>query len=99
MNMLEKIARAICLRHGGVPDVMQEIYKKDDPGAVAPYWKWFEADARVALAALRELTEEMRDAGRKANALEPGNCLGLQYVAPEPAWFAMIDAASAPQRN
>lgn len=52
------------------------------------------ATERAVLEKLREPTREMLDAGRNAQRLTPGNCLGLEYVAPDGAWRAMIDAAT-----
>ena len=50
------------------------------------------ADYRHILASLREPSEAMVMEGRRVNGLVDGNCLGLQYVAPEPAWQAMTAA-------
>lgn len=62
--------------------------QESNPGGLEDYWH--EA-ARDAIAAIREPTETMQDAG--------GNCGGFEFdgesgiIYPAPIWRAMIDAA------
>jgi hypothetical protein len=71
MTMIEKVARAICKTHGAFdPDALTA-------GVAA--WKYYIPEARAAIAAMREPTDEIRRAGD-------------QTISPE-AYQAMIDAA------
>lgn len=43
---------------------------------------------------LSDVTEEMREAGRHANAMTPDNALGLEYAPFELAYLAMLQASA-----
>jgi hypothetical protein len=57
MTMIEKVARAICKTHGAFdPDALTN--------SIAA-WKYYVPEARAAIAAMRELTDEIkREAGQ-----------------------------------
>jgi hypothetical protein len=72
MTMIEQVARAICKTHGTFdPDALTN-------GVVAR--KYYIPEARAAIAAMRELTDEIRHAGD-------------EMLSQHEAYQAMIDAA------
>lgn len=85
MDMVEKVARAIAQEYSGIPNYD---------------WTAFEGEARVAIEAMREPTEEMIRAG---GLVQVGRSDGDEdYNAPlggyeaELAYAAMIEAALKP---
>lgn len=54
MNMIERVARAICVDGGFNPDEQMPNN--------GPRWRYYEPAARSAIQAMREPTEEMLDA-------------------------------------
>lgn len=95
-SMVERVARAIC---GEDPDRVGPV-TCDDGRRVAPgqpAWTAWADDARKAIAAMREPTNSMEEAGEEAvyscYSLEPGE--GFDENPGPTAWRAMIDAALA----
>lgn len=95
MNMIERVARAICKSHGGDPDMIvaggepircpnNTYLAPQDDGKlnVFPLWHTYAIDALEAVRAMREPTKEMVDAGY---TIFIGPC--------ENVWQAMIDEA------
>ena len=62
MEMIERVARAICLARGGLDPDAKQI------GSKALVWEAFSDQARAAIEAMREPTDAM-----KAAASEPKN--------------------------
>ena len=58
-NMVERVARAICLADGEDPDERCEDWMQEFSG-----WRGYVESARAAIAAMREPTEAMLEAGR-----------------------------------
>lgn len=58
MDMVEKVARAICVAEGFDPDSNETSER--------PYWTTWEMHARAAIAAMREPNERMMDVYRRA---------------------------------
>jgi hypothetical protein len=72
MTMIEQVARAICKAHGAFdPDALTK-------SVVA--WKYYIPEARAAIAAMREPTDEIRRAGD-------------EMLSQHEAYQAVIDAA------
>ena len=86
-TMIERVARVIA-RASALDDGKEPATAEDFTDAV---WEDFVPAARAILAAMREPTEPMIDAGYKtdhASGLE-----GRADIGPRLAWSAMIDAA------
>ena len=82
MDMVERVARAICLAHA-----IDSGYSRGCAEAsVDVEWKAWVVEARAAIAAMREPTEEMVDAGWQTSD-------DVVWMALKEAWPAMIDAA------
>ena len=75
---IERVARAICVANDSEPDAPN--------GAVGPLWKLYDADARAAIKAMREPTDEMIRSGAEGSG-EDSDCVAIC------AWRAMIDEA------
>lgn len=102
-EMVEKVARAICRVQGRDPN-SPVAWSAATVGAKEagvsriidqpsyPRWHEFKAEARAAIAAMREPTEAMEIAGCDAFSRKFDDP-GVAAVSPEVAWRAMIDAA------
>jgi hypothetical protein len=89
--MTERVARAIARAH-----IYATTICRVEPGlsqAVEEYWTGYEAEARAAIAAMREPAEGMIKAGWMPHPQPEFRC----DIPREPAdaWRAMIDAALA----
>jgi hypothetical protein len=85
-EMVERIARALCIdAHGSSlsPDAILTCGPAREVGQ--PAWKFFEDRARVAIAAMREPTEAMRNAFAQHRFARAPTAREL--------WQTMIDAA------
>lgn len=93
--MKERVARAICRQTLIDLNSVFGCWQSDAAldAQVEAKWREYEREAAAAIAAMREPTEEMLEAGRRANELTDSNKLGLRYVSPDGAWRAMIDEA------
>lgn len=87
-SMIERVARMICANQGGDPDAITygegAAWGKSWTG-----WQAYANEAREIIAAMREPTDDMVDAG-EATADRPCLCMSARY-----AWRAMIDEALA----
>jgi hypothetical protein len=87
MNMIERVARAIC-----------ESNREDSDYLIdnKPQWVLYEPDARAAIQAMMEVTPAMRLAGEKEMMARHTNldCFNDPYV--DSTWSAMITAALEP---
>jgi hypothetical protein len=95
-EMVERVARALCVRHGNDPD---RLYV-DRLGHTRdyPWWQSYVDDARAAIEAMREPTEAMEEAGEDLVEWDSDDCSGASfalYREGDAAKFytAMIDAA------
>lgn len=89
-EMVETVARAICIEVGGDPDV-GAVNARDD---VTYQWQTFEGSARAVIKAMREPTRPMLTRG--VVTLVDRELDGPDGVGPSDAWAiftAMIDAA------
>lgn len=60
MTMVERVARALCVAAGHDPDSPTcDVFSLDDPDCIYP-WAGFRAQARAAIEAMREPTDEMK---------------------------------------
>ncbi|WP_125960753.1 hypothetical protein [Sphingomonas sp. ABOLF] len=76
-SMVERVARALAEADNGAPTT----------------WHLYADDARVAIAAMRKLTDHVRSAGEETiDGHVPGAAIDL-------VWKAMIDAALAESRT
>jgi hypothetical protein len=94
MEMVERVARAICKADGRDPDS-----DFTSGNATFPAWQAYQSRARAAIEAMREPTEAMIEAGGLSDAARPYDGPegeGCQFY-PAIAYRAMIDAALAPQ--
>jgi hypothetical protein len=100
MDMVERVARALCARLGRDPDTLGPSIVVTDMGSMGiaatfngppePAWKSYEAEARAAIEAMREPTEAMVEAGSDAPIMNyDGND-------PRDVWRLMISAALTP---
>lgn len=80
MDMVERVARAICKAEGFDPNSTETTE--------ASYWTTWEKHARAAIAAMREPTDGMELAAYAAERASPSS--NLPYGI---AYSAMIDAA------
>ena len=80
MTMLEQIARAICKATG-------DNWDREGPAGLMDAYGPM---ARAVVQAMLKPSEAMLSAGRKANMLVKDNRLGMSYVAPNPAYQAML---------
>jgi len=92
MTMIERVARALCLTDGFDPDSTDSGVLIKGREGQRPNWEAFEIPARAAIEAMREPTEEMRD------AITCGVMLALLNDTPAPEAAAhicgaMVDAA------
>ena len=104
MTMIEKVARAICIANGitnpdePMPIEMLKVYKIPiiAKHAVGPLYFWyaFEPQARAAIAALREPSREMINAGASVPAINGPDLTCGPYTS-ENTFKTMIDAALA----
>ncbi len=63
MNMIERVARALCITAGHNPDGPAcDVYIQGDPDAIYP-WAGYRREARAAIEAMREPAEVMVVAG------------------------------------
>lgn len=60
MEKVEKVARAICAANGDEPDktLKADVFDVDSPFNGKPYWRKYEKEARVFLAAQEALAAE-----------------------------------------
>ena len=91
--MVERVAKAICQADGGSPEEVVHVR----PGVTYRLWAEYEQKARAAIAAMREPTGEMVDAGAASYGV-PTPAIGslpLSVIDGQPtkAWRAMIDEA------
>lgn len=92
MDMVERVARALCV----AADMDPDRPSNDERDNGAPLWTTYVGMARAGIEAMREPTEGMAAAGakyhkdnwRKDHALED---TPMRYI-----WFEMIDAALSP---
>lgn len=82
-ELVERIARAICLANGENPDEICEDWMKEFSG-----WRGYVEEARAAIAAMREPTGAMIREG-----IINIDCQEVLTPAPGPIWQAMIDEA------
>lgn len=83
-EMIERVSRALCIADGCNPD-----HQSNDPlddGQLL--WTTYAKDARAAIEAMREPTDEMRVALGNLAIFDPAFSTG-------DAWLVMIDAALA----
>ncbi len=81
MQMIEKVARALCALEGHNPDAQG--------WANAKMWMGWQKQARTAIEAMREPTQEMLESvPDSCGLLPPLDCLDAE-------WRCMIDAALA----
>jgi hypothetical protein len=83
-SMIERVARALC-SYEGLPE--------NTTHGGQPMWVEFTPVARTVIAAMRDPTLEMLDAGFLAKPGKDG------LIAPVHVWPAMIDAALAQARR
>ena len=57
MNMIERVARALCTQAGEDPDLETPYHPK-----VTHLWQHYKESSRAAIEAMREATDEMKDA-------------------------------------
>jgi hypothetical protein len=98
MEMLERVARALCTRLGCDPDTQEPSMVVTDMGRMGiaaawngpleALWKRYEAEARTAIEAMKEPTPEMI----AAVGSEWGSALEANFT-------TMIDAALNPVRS
>lgn len=101
--MIERMARALCIKAGADPDSLWAAPENGEPSLVMniaraggpqwPAWRWWAPSARVAIEAMREPTPAMVEAGG-------GECCNTerwddQSYEPPAIWRDMIDAALA----
>jgi hypothetical protein len=60
MDKIEKVARAICTANGHDPDetMKADVFDEDAAFHGKPYWRKFEKDARIFIAAQEAFTSE-----------------------------------------
>lgn len=91
-SMIERVARALAVNHYG--DADRAIYaKRDGKDWSGPAWQVFVADARSALTAMHEPTQEMNAAGDAAEYDHPDYTPEASDELRLARWQAMIDAA------
>jgi hypothetical protein len=93
-EMIERVARAICLAHDENPDMPLCVNLADE----ATYrWVIYIEDARAAIVAMRDSTPEMNREGLDAICSQGiycrDNMVTIESTAGRTAWIAMIDAA------
>lgn len=93
MDMVEKVARALCVKH------YSERFQKpvtDDHVAinVDANYRLFLDEARVAIEAMREPTDGMADQGDRECGEYGCSEMRMKYI-----WRSMIDAALAEKPN
>lgn len=94
-EMIERVARAICVAMGHDPDgPSSDVYVEGDPDA-GTSWAGYRNAARAAIEAMREPTDEMSYAGFQVNKWVNRDkiSVGRVSIAPELAWQAMINTA------
>ncbi len=98
MSMIERVARALCTqacKHtNSTPDDMLTYTDQGMEGrsVTFPRWQNHTDDARAAIEAMREPTEEMKNAA--ADAIDPGDETGYgSGWKAEAAWETMIQVA------
>jgi len=108
-EMVERVARAICVAHGVNPDAPTPVFEtfRDSFGGFAamqtgrtePSWHREKKAARAAIEAMREPTEEMLAAGQWtiSDNLTVSVCVENNRKARE-IWQSMIDAALPPHK-
>lgn len=84
-EMIERVARAICVANGEDDD---DTYATSATGS--PIWRYYESHAIAAITAMREPTGEMIDGGAESLWTLRGPDLNGQ---PSKCWRAMINAA------
>lgn len=105
VDKIEAVARALCAAKGQNPDEIRLFVFSRVVGYGAgispavkpecfsrPSWYTFESEARAAIAAMREPTEAMLEAGGEAWIAYTGDDHEYEIV-----WRAMIDFALSPQ--
>lgn len=101
-DKLEEVARAICKVRGHNPNMRVEEYGQSSH----QYWEWelFTKEAKAAIEAMREPTDEMKIAGIDVSPMgrvkyDDGGALGkwVSYDTDKTGeiWQAMIDKALA----
>ena len=97
MDMIEKVARALCVAAGHDPDGPTcDVYSPSDPHIGEP-WAGYRREARAAIAAMREPTPAMLKAGSGAMLGRAADAtLGWQGAL-NVGWQAMVDEALAPK--
>ena len=95
--MIERVARALCVADGYSPDSTCDAGVDGDPDAIYT-WAGYRPMAMAAIAAMREPTAAMSEAGERAEL--PGGQFGENFressVMEDDAaevWRAMIDEA------
>ena len=91
-EMVERVARAISIDLGEDPDA-PDVLIRGRPGT-RPHWEGYESTALAAITAMREPTEEMRQAGIHEHALTADPDDIDQVSGP---YSAMISAALSPK--
>lgn len=89
-NIIERVARVLCERRGLDPDFNYDPKALTGRGMIR--WMDFADDARAAIAALREPSDAMIEAGERTGS----SCCGSDLSGPEIErliWTSMIDTA------
>lgn len=97
MDKVEQVARAICKLNfdeyvSNDPDFIIQGRARTDRKPIAT-WRLFENQARAAIEAMREPTEEMRSAVENNSYIQCSLDDCNNHTIPDESWRVMIDAA------
>lgn len=98
--MIERVARALCIKAGADPDSLWTAPENGEPSLVTntsraggsqwPAWRWWVPSARAAMTAMKYV-----DGTDEANLITVSNEERVEAVSLIMAWDGLIDAALA----